>query len=44
MKLLENKNALITGCRRGIGRATLERFAAQGANVWAHVRAVTRVK
>ncbi|MGI5830975.1 MAG: SDR family NAD(P)-dependent oxidoreductase [Thermoguttaceae bacterium] len=42
MKLLENKNALITGCRRGIGRATLERFAAQGANVWAHVRAVTR--
>lgn len=37
-KTLEGKNAVITGCARGIGRATLERFAALGANCWAHVR------
>ncbi len=33
--LLSGKNAVVTGCLRGIGRKTLEVFAAQGANVWA---------
>ena len=41
MKLLDNKTAVITGCRRGIGQATLERFAQNGAGVFACVRAVT---
>lgn len=36
--LLEGKNALITGSRRGIGRAVVEIFAKNGANVWAFVR------
>lgn len=29
------KNAVVTGCLRGIGKKTLETFAEQGANVWA---------
>ena len=33
--LLSEKNAVITGCLKGIGRKTLEVFVAQGANVWA---------
>ena len=41
MKLLENKHVLITGCRKGIGRATLEKFASHGASIWAHVRSMT---
>lgn len=36
--LLEGKNAVITGCNRGIGKAILEIFANEGANVWALVR------
>lgn len=36
--LLKGKNAIITGCNRGIGRAILEVFASEGANVWALVR------
>jgi len=33
--LLKGKNAVITGCLRGIGKATVELFASQGANIWA---------
>lgn len=38
MELLKGKTAIITGCNRGIGRATLEKFCAYGANVFALVR------
>ena len=34
-RLLEGKNAVVTGCLKGIGRATLDMFAASGSNVWA---------
>lgn len=37
-KLLSNRNAIITGARRGIGRATVESFAKNGANIWACAR------
>lgn len=37
-KLLENKNVIITGARRGIGRSTVEVFASNGANIWACAR------
>jgi 3-oxoacyl-[acyl-carrier protein] reductase len=37
-KLLAGKTAVITGCNRGIGKALLETFAANGANVFACVR------
>ena len=33
--VLKNKNAIITGAAGGIGRATVECFAANGANIWA---------
>lgn len=33
--ILKNKNAIITGAAGGIGRATVECFAANGANIWA---------
>ena len=33
--LLKGKNAVITGCLRGIGRATMDVFAQNGANIWA---------
>lgn len=36
--LLEGKNAVITGARRGIGHSTVEVFAKNGANVWALAR------
>ena len=38
MELLKGKTAIITGCNRGRGRATLEKFCAYGADVFALVR------
>jgi 3-oxoacyl-[acyl-carrier protein] reductase len=38
MKILEDKNILITGSNRGIGNAALNLFAKHGANIWAHSR------
>jgi 3-oxoacyl-[acyl-carrier protein] reductase len=40
-KLLEGKNAIVTGCARGIGRKILEVFVINGANVWACAREQT---
>jgi len=36
--LLKNKNVIITGSNRGIGKAILTNFAENGANIWACVR------
>ncbi len=36
--MLQGKNSIITGARRGIGRATVEVFAKNGSNVWACAR------
>ena len=33
--LLSGKNAVVTGCKQGIGRSTFEQFAKNGANIWA---------
>jgi 3-oxoacyl-[acyl-carrier protein] reductase len=38
---LKNKNVIITGCNKGIGKATLEGFAKYGANIFACVRSDT---
>ena len=38
MRMLENKNIIITGARRGIGRTTVEVFASNGAHIWACAR------
>ena len=39
--LLKNKNVIITGTNRGIGKAILEKCAINGANIWAHTRKET---
>jgi len=36
--ILADKNVIITGARRGIGRVILELFAENGANIWACCR------
>lgn len=41
MKKLKDKVALITGCNRGIGRAVMEKFMAEGADIIACTRQVT---
>ncbi|MCI8455407.1 MAG: SDR family oxidoreductase [Lachnospiraceae bacterium] len=33
--MLKGKNAIITGARTGIGRATVEKLASEGVNIWA---------
>ena len=40
-KLLEGKNIIVTGTAKGIGKQMLTTFAANGANVFAHARALT---
>jgi 3-oxoacyl-[acyl-carrier protein] reductase len=39
--LLQGKKAIVTGCNRGIGKAILEKFAENGADVFAHARKKT---
>jgi 3-oxoacyl-[acyl-carrier protein] reductase len=39
--MLTGKNVIITGTNRGIGRAMLDEFAKNGANIWAHARIET---
>ena len=33
--ILKNKNAVVTGANRGIGKSILKVFAQNGANIWA---------
>lgn len=40
--LLKDKNVIITGTNRGIGKAMLIEFAKNGANIWAHARKETQ--
>lgn len=37
-KLLQGRNAIITGCGRGIGRSIVEIFSSEGASIWACAR------
>lgn len=39
--LLKGKNAILTGCAKGIGKSILELFAQNGANIWACCRKPT---
>ena len=39
---LKNKNVVITGCNKGIGKATLEKFAKYKANIFVCVRSDTK--
>ena len=36
--LLKDKNSVITGCNRGIGKEIVRVFAENGSNIWACVR------
>ncbi len=42
-RLLTGKTAVITGCNRGIGKAILVSYAANGASVFACVRKESQV-
>jgi 3-oxoacyl-[acyl-carrier protein] reductase len=37
-RLLEGKNAIVTGCARGIGKSIVDILAQNGANIWACAR------
>jgi 3-oxoacyl-[acyl-carrier protein] reductase len=37
-RLLEGKNAVVTGCSRGIGKSIVEVLASNGSNLWACAR------
>tara|TARA_B100001094_G_C17867555_1_gene640483 strand:- start:359 stop:547 length:189 start_codon:yes stop_codon:yes gene_type:complete len=39
---IKKKNVIITGCNKGIGKATLEDFAKYRANIFACVRSNTQ--
>ena len=38
LKSIKNKNVVITGCNKGIGKSCLEEFAKNGANIFACIR------
>lgn len=41
IKMLTDKNVIITGCARGMGHQMMELFASHGANIWACARKFT---